>query len=217
MTSLLDYVRDPDRARILEASRVRKVRKGDVLAHEGEPGAALYLVESGCICVRTTTADGESVILDIVGPGSVLGEMALVRENMVRTASLIAMQDGAVRVLTAEAFASLRAQYPSVNDALLAILADRVDRLSHQVSDQRFVTLDRRIAARICQIADMYGGIEMGTRVPLTQQDIADLVGATRPTVNQALKKLEARGAIALSRGGLTIVNGRELRKRAGL
>ena len=210
-------VPEPERSRLLNACRLRKVKRGEVIAHEGDPGNVLFIVDTGKLAIRSVTPEGESILLDIIGPGSVVGEMALLRIDRRRSASIEALEAGSVRVLTAEAFDSLRLAHPSVTDAVLAIMAERVDRLTRQLSEVLYLGVDRRIARRIWQVAEVYGGVTAGTKVPLTQQDVADLVGATRPTVNQSLKKLESRGAIALTRGAITITDQVELSRRAGL
>jgi CRP-like cAMP-binding protein len=143
--------------------------------------------------------------------------MALVRVDRTRSASITALTDGVVLVLTAERYEALKGSNSSLTDALLTIMAERVDRLTRQLTEVLFLSVDRRIARRIWQIAELYGGRVAGTKVPLTQQDIADLVGATRPTVNQSLSKLADRGAIQLNRGSVTIANPKELQRRAGL
>jgi CRP-like cAMP-binding protein len=213
----MSQVPEPERSRLLNACRLRKVKRGEVLAHEGDLGNALFIVEQGKFAIRTVTEDGESILLDIVGPGAVVGEMALLRADRERSATIESLDAGVVRVLTADAFDQLRASQPSVIEAVLAIMAERIDRLTRQLAEVLYLGVDRRIARRIWQIAEVYGGAQATTKVPLTQQDVAHLVGATRPTVNQSLKKLETRGAIELSRGAITIKDPRELARRAGL
>jgi CRP-like cAMP-binding protein len=208
---------EADRARLLEVCRPKQLRRGDSLANEGDLGNALYIVREGNLAVRASTEDGNSILLDIVGPGAILGEMALVRVDRTRSASITALTDGVVLVLSAERYEALKGSNSSLTDALLTIMAERVDRLTRQLTEVLFLSVDRRIARRIWQIAELYGGRVAGTKVPLTQQDIADLVGATRPTVNQSLSKLADRGAIQLNRGSVTIANPKELQRRAGL
>jgi CRP-like cAMP-binding protein len=210
-------VAEPERSQLLNACRRRAVKRGEVIAHEGDLGNALFIVEQGKLAIRTVTEDGESILLDIVGPGAVVGEMALLRADRERSATIEALDAGVLRVLTADMFNQLRVSHPSVTDAVLAIMAERIDRLTRQLAEVLYLGVDRRIARRIWQIASLYGGPSSQTKVPLTQQDVAHLVGATRPTVNQSLKKLEARGAIELSRGAITIKDPRELSRRAGL
>ncbi len=214
---LLASVPEPERSRVLEACRVRTYHRGEVLFHEGDPGASLFIVETGHLVVRTTTDAGDVVTLDIAGPGDVIGEMALVRASNVRSATVAAIDDCVTRVFTREAFDALLRDHPGVSNALTALVAERVDKLTRKLSEALFLPVDRRVARRIWQVAATFGGPEAGTRVPLTQHDVADLVGATRPTVNQSLKKLEGRGAIELYRGGVRIADVDILRARAGL
>ena len=215
--NLLESVPEPERTRVLDACRTRTFRRNEVLFHEGDPGLSLYIIESGHLVVRTSTDAGDVVTLDVAGPGDVIGEMALVRASNVRSATVAAIDDCTTWVLTRESFDALLREHPGVQTAVTALVAERVDKLTHKLSEALFLPVDRRVARRIWQVAALWGGAERGTRLPLTQNDVADLVGATRPTVNQSLKKLEARGAIELYRGGVRIADVDELRVRAGL
>jgi len=152
-----------------------------------------------------------------VGPGGVVGEVALVLPGATRTATVLALDDVTVRMLTSGAFDELCREHPPVAVAASQLLAERVERLTHHLVEALYVSVDRRVARRIWTLAALHGGPVPGTELPLTQQDIADLAGATRPTVNQSLKKLEAQGAVTLFRGGVRIADAELLRRRAAV
>ena len=215
--ALLASLPEPERSRVLDACRPCHVARGETLFSEGQPGDSLHVVEQGRLAVEVRTETGEAVMLDIVGPGGVVGEVALVLPGARRTATVRALDDVTTRMLTSEAFAQLCREHPSVAVAASQMLAERVERLSHHLVEALHVSVDRRVARRIWALAAMHGGPVAGTELPLTQQDMADLAGATRPTVNQSLKKLESQGAIALFRGGLRITDADLLRRRAAL
>ena len=209
---------DPEAAEALakEMDTV-EVRKGDVLFNEGEAGDSLYIVETGRLAVEVRTETGDVVMLDVIGPGGVVGEVALVLPGSMRTATVLALDHVTVRMLTSEAFDELCREHPPVAVAASQLLAERVERLTHHLVEALYVSVDRRVARRIWTLASLHGGPVAGTELPLTQQDIADLAGATRPTVNQSLKKLEAQGAVSLFRGGVRIADADLLRRRAAL
>ncbi len=213
---LLASVGEPERTRVLDACRVRRFAKGEVLVREGEPADGLHIVESGHLVVRRNLASGENVMLDVVGPGAVLGEVALVLPSRTRSATVAALDDCSTRVLSVAAFAALSREHPGVATAVGRLLAERVERLTEQLSEALHVAVDERVARRLMRVAAIYGGVRRGTVVPLTQQDLAELAGATRPTVNQSLKKLEAAGAVELYRGGVRIADAETLRRAAG-
>lgn len=217
MGDLLATVGEPERTRVLEACRPRKYARGTILFHEGEAGDGLHIVDSGHLVVRTGLASGDVVTLDVAGPGDVIGEVALVLPDNVRSATVAALDDCTTLMLSVPAFRALCEENPAVATAVARVLAERVDRLTKQLSEALYVGVDQRVARRTIRMAGIYGGMVRGTEVPLTQQDLADLTGATRPTVNQSLKKLEAAGAVELFRGGVRVADPAALRRLAGL
>lgn len=214
---LFASVPEPDRTRVLKACQAKKFSPGDVIFSEGDLGDSLYLVARGRLIIRSTSETGDNVTLDIAGPGAVVGLLGMVREDHRRTATVVALDDCLLRVLSATTFAQLRAKYPATERALSILLADSVERLSQQVLEAHYLPVEQRIARRLMRVAAMAGRVEKGTTLPLTQQDIADLAGAARPTTNQALKRLEAAGAVALSRGRISIVDPAVLDERSTL
>ncbi len=214
---LLASMAEPERTRVLEACRACHYQRGDVLFRQGDPSDGLHVVERGRLAVRVTTETGDSVTLDVIGPGRVVGELSLVRPGTARTASVVALDEVSTRMLTLDAFQELCREHPAVATTAAALLADTVERLTGQLVEALSVNVDRRVARRIWTLAALHGGPVPGTSLPLTQQEMADLAGAARPTVNQSLKRLEAQGAIALYRGGVRIVDADVLRKRAAM
>jgi CRP/FNR family transcriptional regulator, cyclic AMP receptor protein len=215
--ALLASLPEPERSRVLDACQTCTFTKGETLFSEGDLGDSLHVVETGRLAVEVRTETGDVVMLDVVGPGGVVGEVALVLPGSHRTATVIALDAVTTRMLTSEAFDALCENHPSVRIAASQLLAERVERLTKHLVEALYVSVDRRVARRIWTLAAMHGGPVRGTELPLTQQDIADLAGATRPTVNQSLKKLEAQGAVTLFRGGVRIADEALLRRRAAL
>jgi len=213
---LLASVGEPERTRVLDACRLRRFAKGEILVREGEPADGLHIVESGHLVVRRNLATGQNVMLDVVGPGAVLGEVALVLPSRTRSATVAALDDCSTRVLSVTAFSALSREHPGVTSAVSRLLAERVERLTAQLSEALHVAVDERVARRVVRVAEIFGGVRRGTEVPLTQQDLADLAGATRPTVNQSLQKLAAAGAVELFRGGVRVADAAVLRSLAG-
>ena len=212
---LFASVPEPDRTRFIKACEPRRYAAGDTVFREGDVGDGLYLVARGRVMVRSSTAEGDSVAFDVIGPGGVLGLLGLVRPDHRRTATVSAVDDCLLRVMSAAVFDELRRRYPGTERALSILLADDVERLSGQLLEAHYVPVEQRIARRLLHIAAMAGRVEPGTVLPLTQHDIAALAGAARPTTNQALKRLEAAGAIKLSRGRLEVVNVETLVQRS--
>jgi CRP/FNR family transcriptional regulator, cyclic AMP receptor protein len=115
----------------------------------------------------------------------------------------------AARTLTVSGtdFNALRSSRPSVEQLLVAALAHRVDQLSTRLLEALYVGVDGRVYRRLLELADTRRSSSPQTTIPLSQSDLASMAGASRPTVNQVLQKLESRGIIALGRREITIVD----------
>jgi CRP-like cAMP-binding protein len=112
-------------------------------------------------------------------------------------------------------FNELRRAHPAVDRLLIDILASRVDRLSRELTEALYLPVDLRLARRLLALASVYRDGDAPIVIPLTQQNIAELVGATRPTTNLELNALADAGALQLARGRVNILDIGLLRKRA--
>ncbi len=211
--SMLDVLPEPGRDEVLRAARRRTVRRGEVLLRQGDQATSLYIVETGRLSVRLVGADGESVILGVMGPGEVAGEMGVLLRPQERTASIEAVDDVVVRVLDRDDFHRLRRQHPAVNDFLLQVLARRADRLSRLVIEAHHLPVEQRLARRLLEVGRLFAGERMPVVLPLTQDEVAQLTGTTRPTANQVLKRLEADGVVRLVRGRVELLDIAALRR----
>ena len=205
---LLSGVPEADAQRVLTSSRRSSYAAGQTIFAEGEPGTALHLLESGHVAIRVATATGEVATLTVVAPGEAFGEMALLRRTSLRTATAVALDPVTTLALESSVFARLRAEYPSVERLLVAVLAARVSRLSGHLVDALYLPVDKRLVRRLLELCRVYGD-PGATRVviPLTQEDLAGLAGTTRPTVNALLRSLQDSGTIALSRGKVEVLD----------
>jgi CRP-like cAMP-binding protein len=216
---LLAPLTDADRSALLDATRVRSFAKGEVVFHEGDPADALHLVESGHLAVRVATPDGERATINVLSPGDIVGELSLLEEQVSgrRSATVTALEATRTRALTGTAFQALCRQHPGVRVVLGAALAERIRELSARLLEAMYVGLDRRVYRRLLELAAVYGtGGDDPVVVPLTQEQLADLVGGTRPSVNQVLQRLLAQDVIDLGRGRVVVRDLAALRRKAG-
>jgi CRP-like cAMP-binding protein len=209
-----------ERAALLAATRRRSYARGEVLFHDGDPADCLHLVESGHLAVQVTTPHGDRATINVLRSGDTVGELALVERTVPghRSATVVALDPTCTRVLTATAFRTLRHRYPGVEDVLVSVLADRVRELSDRLLEAMYVGLDRRVYRRLLELCRVYD--EAGVPpvvIPLTQDQLADLVGGTRPTVNQVLQRLQACGVIGIARGRVLIHDPSALSRKSGV
>lgn len=204
---LLRSLGDEDRRRVLAAATRRRYRRDEAIFREGDGGDSLHLLDRGHVAVQMTAPSGDVLTLAVLGPGEMFGELAVLSPESHRTATILCIERTETLVISGEQFADLRRRHPSVNDLLLELANARLPRLSGQLLEAFFVRVEKRILRRVLALADLYGACRPGTVIPLRQHDVAELAGASRPTVNRVLKGAEASGAIVLGRGRITVVD----------
>jgi CRP/FNR family transcriptional regulator, cyclic AMP receptor protein len=201
--ALFSEVPSEDVRAVLTIARRRTFGRGEVVFHRGDPANALHLIAAGRFAVRITTPLGDTATLAVRGRGDAFGELALVSEDAERSATVQALEAGETRSVLRGDFERLRREHPSVDAILVAILAERVRRLSEQLTEAYYLSADARVVRRLADLADLYDG-----SVPLPQEALAELAGTSRATVNRVLRGLEDRGVVTLGRAR-TVVNDR--------
>lgn len=204
---LLESLPIDDQNRILEVARRRHFKRDEVVFHEGDQGDSLHLIESGIFAVQVSAPTGERSTLNVLSPGGFFGEMALLRgaQPPRRTATVLALETAQTLVVEGTAFMALRNSHPSVERLVAAALAQRVDELSMRLVEALYTGVDRRVYRRLLELADIYGQRSSDIVIPLSQDDLASMAGASRPTVNHVLQKLVSRGMISLGRRQIAI------------
>ena len=213
---LLAPLSGPDRQRVLAATRPRRYDRNEIVFHEDDPGDCLHLLSRGRLAVRVGLASGESFTLNVLAPGEAFGELALLGRPHRRTATVVAWEPAETLALTGKAFTALCQDNPAIERLVVMLLAERVDQLSRRLLELLYVGVDRRVYRRLNELCAIYGdGSAPGTVIPLTQDDLAGLAGASRPTVNQILQRLASEGVVAIDRRRIEVLHPAELRRRA--
>jgi len=192
--------------------RRRRFARGEVIFHEGDPGDSLHHIVKGHVSVKTSTPRGDQAILRVLGPDDVVGEFALIAPAP-RAATVTALEPTETMMLDRESFAALRRERPSVDDFLIIASVAEVRRLSAALVEALYLPVDTRVMRRVHELAALYGGGDR-TCVPLGQDEIAQLAGVTRQTVNKVLAKAQQDGALRIERGRLEILDAEEIRRR---
>jgi CRP/FNR family cyclic AMP-dependent transcriptional regulator len=196
---------------IIEASR------GQVLFHEGEPGDSLYIVLSGKVKLGRRATDGRENLVAVMGPSDQFGELSLFDPGP-RTATAVVVTDGRIARLPKAALQKWVEERPTIALQLLRVVARRLRRTNTMLADLIFVDVPGRVAKQLLQLAQKFGSVEGGhLRVThdLTQEELAQLVGASRETVNKALADFAARGWLRLEGKSVVILDRERLSRRA--
>lgn len=191
--------------------------RGDILFEEGDTGDAVYVVLEGKVKLGRTAPDGRESLLAILGPGQMFGELSLFDPGP-RSATVSAVTDTVLLTLSHEGLLEWITGRPEVARGLLSQLASRLRRANDIVSDLVFADVPGRVAKSLLDLSRRFGApAEGGIRVAhdLTQEELAQLVGASRETVNKALADFSARGWIRLEQRSVVILDLDRIRRRA--
>jgi CRP/FNR family cyclic AMP-dependent transcriptional regulator len=190
--------------------------RGHVIFAQGEPGDRLYVVISGKVKIGRRCLDGRESLLAVMGPSDMFGELSMFDPGP-RTASATTVTEVVAVSMDRAALRAWIDDRPEIAERLLRVLARRLRRTNDNVADLIFTDVSGRVAKRLLGLAQRFGTQEHGAmRVThdLTQEELAQLVGASRETVNKALADFAHRGWIRLDGRSVVICDSERLTKR---
>ena len=191
----------------------RTIEHGTRLFAKGDPADGLHGVLAGKVRISVQSAAGKEVLLNILEPGAFFGEIALL-DGQPRTADASAIGKTTLVLLRRRDFLALLDREPAISRHLMELLCQRLRWTSALIEDGAFLDLSARLAKRLLRLADVYGKeTDQGTRIALrlSQQDLGDMLGATREAVNKQLQALRRSNIVAFDPNGIL------LRDRAAL
>jgi CRP/FNR family cyclic AMP-dependent transcriptional regulator len=193
--------------RILQFASVRKVPEGQVLFCKGDAGDGLYGVLTGRVRIYAVANDGREVVLNMLGPSDLFGEIALL-DGKPRTAHAATLEDSELLFVPRGHFLTFLEQEPSLMAQMIAILCDRLRWTSASMEDAVFLDLPARLAKRLLDFVGPYGektaeGVRLTIRLP--QRLLAAMTGATREAVNKVLMHLRSANIVEIENGRLLL------------
>lgn len=203
---------------LISAMAYLDLARGDIVFSEGEQGDSLYIVLSGKVKIARHAPDGRENMLAIMGPSDMFGELSIFDPGP-RTATAIAVTDARLARLSHTDLRPWTSERPKIAEQLLRVLARRLRRTNDALADMIFTDVPGRVAKNLLQMAQRFG-----TRQPdgscrvthdLTQEELAQLVGASRETVNKALADFATRGWLRLEGKSVVILDEQRLARRA--
>ncbi len=199
-TDLLRSVTARDLETIAAASRLRNVRRGQVLFTAGDPSDTLILVISGRVKVVVRSADGAELTLTVVQPGGMFGEISIA-DGGPRSADAEALEDCRLLFVPIELITDLCSRMPAVTQAVMSSIAGTLRRLTEAASDLVFLDLPRRVAKVLLSQPRDDDVIQLN----MSQEELAHQVGGSRQSVNAALRGFERRGWIEVHDRAVTV------------
>jgi CRP/FNR family cyclic AMP-dependent transcriptional regulator len=182
-----------------------------VVFFRGDAGNSLYSVMRGRVLISAGTADGKEVFLNIMEAGDSFGEIALL-DGSPRTATATTMMRTELLIIEREHFLSLLRAEPLLATHLIQLLCKRIRWTAEQIEDSALLSAPARLAKRLTSLARIHGqATPDGTRLTISQQELARFLSLSRQIVNQHLQCWKDRGWISLGRSSVTIIAARAL------
>jgi CRP-like cAMP-binding protein len=188
----------------------RRVARGATIFSKNDDGSSMMAVLAGRVRIGSVSLDGKEVMLNVIGPGEIFGEIALL-DGKPRSADAVALADTTLMVLERRHFLPFLFRSEGMAERLIGVLCDRLRRTSLALEEIALFDLPARLARVLGKLAHDYGRKlpdEQGVRIDLklSQRDLANLVASTRETVNKQLRIWREDGTIALHEGHLVVL-----------
>lgn len=196
-----------ERDLVLRLIRVRSFKARQVVVWEGEAGTSLFVVLSGYLKAVTAGADGKEVLLSVMGPGEVFGELSVL-DGEPRSATVIALEESELALIEREPLLALLQSTPKLAIRMLTVLTQRLRNLSKRCETLASMSLCGRLAGVLVNLAAKHGeNVDGALRIPmrLSQQDLGSMVGASRESVNKLLRYWTETGVLRHDSGRVVI------------
>ncbi len=193
----------------------RRYRKGEIIFHQGDEGAHVYLLCRGRVRIYLANADGREATVRIYRPYSAFGEIAVL-DGAPRSASAAALADIETLSLHRDDFLGLLRQHFDLVLQMFALLTERLRYTTYYSERLAFMSGPARVAATLVQLANAEPLGAAPTRLDLTQQELAEFTNTTREWANRILHDFAAQGLIALERGAVVVRDREGLRALVG-
>jgi CRP-like cAMP-binding protein len=191
---------------------------GATLCFEGEPSTHVFILVVGWVKILSVTSEGNEVLLDLRGRGDIIGEIAGESAGY-RTASVRAIDQVQSLLITHGRFSAFLDSNPGADHAYRRVVTQRWGDAAESLRDRSTTSGSRRLARLLLDLADHHGRStehEITIAIPLSQEEIASLIGASRATVTRALSDWRRRGLIRTSQRHVTIRDMARLRRIVG-
>ena len=211
---------DPDEmSRIAAHARSLRKARGEFIYMPGDRADFVYILRQGRVKLSVLAESGKEIAIDIIQPGEIFGEFALVDESP-RSNMAQALDDMVMWVFAKRDFTHLLSSQPKLALSYIRLVGDRRRRMEKKLSDITSKAVSARVCELLHELATSSAEVETPSSdylVPLTHHDVASLIGAARQTTTTVLNDLERRNIIELGRGWIRIKRLKELQTYAGI
>jgi CRP/FNR family transcriptional regulator, cyclic AMP receptor protein len=184
---------------LFDLARVHQLKAGDVLFAAGDAGDGCYCLDEGLLKVMVTWTTGEERIVAILGPGAVVGELAMI-DRMPRSASVVALRDSVLRFVSRQAYEKRVLVHPETKQALLEMLAFRLRQADEERAAETFLSVKARVARALLQLAKFAGKPSGPQCIVLDEKishaDLAAMAGVARENASRVLGAWRRRNLV---------------------
>ena len=191
------------------------LKRGATIYSKGDPGNCLYVVISGTAKMSISSPDGRSAILNLIGPGEIFGEIALL-DGRERTADATANTNCEVFIIDRREFLPFVRSQPELAMKFIELLCARLRWTSDQVEQIILQDLPGRLASALLRLTERHKLAPGGRTIAITQQEISEMVGMTRESINKQLRAWAARNWVRLEHGAIVVLDAEPLQTLAG-
>jgi CRP/FNR family cyclic AMP-dependent transcriptional regulator len=198
-------------AQLCRYAKHSMLKRGSTLFSKGDPGNSLYAVISGTVKMSISSPDGRNAILNIVGPGEIFGEIALL-DQQPRSTDAIANSNCELFVIDRRDFIPFVKAQPTLAMKFIELLCERLRSTSDQVEQIILLHLPGRLASALLRLSEKDTSAAQGRTIVITQQEISEMVGMTRESINKQLRAWAGREWVRLEHGAIIVLNADMLR-----
>lgn len=191
------------------------LKRGATIFSKGDPGNSLIAVVSGTIKISISSPDGRNAILNLIGPGEIFGEVAVL-DGQARTADAIANTNCEIFVLDRREFLPFVRSQPALAMKFIELLCTRLRWTSDQVEQVILQDLPGRLASALIRLTERHKVSQGGRSIAVTQQEISEMVGMSRESINKQLRAWAARNWVRLEHGAIVVLDVESLQEIAG-
>lgn len=205
-----------ERSGLVARAHVRKFNAGDTIFLIDSPGDSMMAILDGSVRISVPSPEGKEVVLAILYPGEVFGEIALL-DGKGRTAEARAMTACSVAVLDRREVLAFFERHANAWPKLVEVLCERLRRTDQHLAEMALLEVPLRLAKTLLRlmVADRKAGGASASKVALSQRELGNMVGASRESVNKCLSEWQRRGIVTIEDNFITIADRRVLEQMA--
>jgi CRP/FNR family transcriptional regulator, cyclic AMP receptor protein len=191
------------------------LKRGATIFSKGDPGNSLIAVISGTVKISISSPDGRNAILNLIGPGEIFGEVAVL-DGQARTADAIANSNCEIFVIDRREFLPFVRSQPALAMKFIELLCTRLRWTSDQVEQVILQDLPGRLASALIRLTERHKATQGGRAIAITQQEISEMVGMSRESINKQLRAWASRNWVRLEHGAIVVLDAGPLQEIAG-